>query len=262
MIECAISPTIRQMDLALQGDILFCLGNYCKMYPEYYSFFKRHGGDRFTIVDNGAYEFGKPLEGEDYLNIFKQVSGSELVAPDVEFDFDQTKELTRKFLKFLDSKDVDIEIQLVLQGKDYGDLINNSAEFISEEPPDPRISSYGVPLYNKKWQERAAAVKVLGQLSKRPIHLLGLHDPLELAFYNRKDNVRSADGGFAVKFAGYNIQWSMDEELPLDKKNHIDKLDITDLNRDAFEHNLKVLRSFSRRCESEYSTMPAKASMK
>ena len=261
MIECAISPTIRQMDLALQGDILFCLGNYCKMYPEYYSFFKKHGGERFTIVDNGAYEFGKPMQGDEYLNIFKQVSGDELITPDVEFDFEQTKELTIKFLKFLDERDIDIKLQLVLQGKDYGDLINNSVEFISEDPPDPRIVCYGVPLYNKKWQERAAAVKVLGQLSKRPIHLLGLHDPLELAFYNRKDNVRSADGGYAVKFAGYNIRWSMDEELPLDKKNHIDKLDITDSNRDAFEHNLKVLRSFSRRCESEHSAMPITTSL-
>ena len=251
MIECAISPTTKQMDLALQGDILFCLGNYCKMYPKYYSFFKKHGGERFTIVDNGAYEFGKPMEGEEYLDIFKQVHGAELVAPDVEYDFDQTKELTKKFLKFLDSKDLDIPIQVVLQGKDYGDLINNSAQFISDPPEDGRISCYGIPLYKKNWQERAAAVKVLGQLTKLPIHLLGLHDPLELAFYNHKDNVRSADGGFVTKFAGYGERWRMDEELRTDLKNHIDELSIVKSNKEVFDWNLKVLRAFSRRCETK-----------
>jgi len=255
MIECAISPTTKQMELALQGDILFCLGNYCKMYPKYYSFFKKHGGERFSIVDNGAYEFGQPMEGEEYLEVFKNVHGDELVAPDVEYDFEQTKELTTKFLKFLDSKDVDVKIQVVLQGTDYGDLINNSAEFISETPQDGRIASYGIPLYGKRWQERAAAVKVLGQLTKLPIHLLGLHDPMELAFYNSKDNIRSADGGFVTKFAGYNIKWEMDEELPKDKKNRINDLEIGADNQEAFDWNLWVLRSFSRRCESKESDL-------
>ena len=257
MIECAISPTINQMHLALEGDILFCLGNYCNMYPKYYSFFRKYGGERFSIVDNGAYEFGQPMEGEEYLEVFKNVHGDELVAPDVEYDFDQTKELTTKFLKFLDSKDVDVKLQVVLQGTDYGDLINNSAEFISETPQDGRIACYGIPLYGKRWQERAAAVKVLGQLTKLPIHLLGLHDPMELAFYNSKDNVRSADGGFVTKFAGHGIRWQMEEELPRDKKNKIDELSIDRFNKEAFDWNLSVLRAFSKRCESVESDLSA-----
>jgi len=263
-IKVAIAPILKNMDYANSGDIYFILANYWKQYPEYRKFFQDNQGAKFTIVDNGAYEYGKPLEGDSLLDVWKDSKANEVIAPDVEYDFPQTKHLTSKFIKHIEHKfDIDDplspnqppKIQIVLQGENYTDMVNSCMNFVHrrEDYIPSYVTSFGIPLYKKNWRDRFRAVRELSKSTDLPFHLLGLHDPIELALYEQDDKVRSADGGFAVKFGCYEVGWKIGGEIPNNRQlypNDIEKLVAdTQFKKDMIDINIQTLMSCARRSD-------------
>jgi len=53
---------------------------------------------KFKMVDNLAYEAGKPLDNETYVYLAAQMEVDEMVAPDVLMDAEKTFELTKTFI--------------------------------------------------------------------------------------------------------------------------------------------------------------------
>jgi len=265
MIKLAIAPVLDGMHYANLGDIHFILANYYLKYPRYRDYFLENKGKKFTIVDNGAYEFGTPLDMKTLCHIYEEAGCDELILPDVEYDWEQTKKLSWEALSWLQdnydeyNNDGDImldgpNLQYVLQGSDYSSMITNCSGFVHEREITSfrywNIQKFGVPLYKKNWQDRIYAVKQLALGTTRKFHLLGLHDPLELAVYKEKDNVFSADGGFAVKFGCYNMKWSLEGEFVVNRDkypNDIEKLEVTIDSDKSIKHNADIAKKLAKR---------------
>lgn len=262
MIKVAIAPVLENMEWANSGDYFFILANYYQKYEEYRNYFLKHKGKKWTIVDNGAYEFGQPLPLKELLEIYNEAGCNELILPDVEYDWEKTKELSRAALDELEEiYDYDTDVgrraapglQYVLQGKSYKELVENCYEFVHERQLTPfnrwKINTLGIPLYKKNWRGRIDTVRALASGTTKKFHLLGMHDPIELAFYQEKDMVERCDGGFAVKFGCYDMMWSKSAEWPNDRKrfpNDITKLDSSE-HGDAIAYNIATALAFAQR---------------
>lgn len=265
MIKLAIAPVLDGMHYANLGDIHFILANYYIKFPRYREYFLAHKGEKFTIVDNGAYEFGAPLDMKTLCSIYEEAGANELILPDVEYDWEQTKKLSLDALQYLEASydkhevggDTVIDgpsLQYVLQGSSYPEMVSNCSQFVHERELSTfrywNIRKFGVPLYKKNWQDRIYAVKELALGTVLPFHLLGLHDPIELAVYKRRDLVFSADGGFAAKFGCYNMKWSLEGEFIVNKTkypNDIEKLEVTIDSDKSIKHNVDIAKKLASR---------------
>lgn len=220
---CLIAP-IYDLDLTEQFEMHLLLSWMCEneVYRTFYqNLYKRRKRDKiFIILDNGANE--KMYANENYLDNAAALNAKEVQAPDVQFDYRATMDLTKQFLKnsYTQCKDHDMQIMGIPQGTKYKDfkaswdwMAQNSkiatlglgyrnvmaavqdeiCEWSDADWMD--LGIYDVPLMKtacepqtfKYMMSRLYFLKRkinLLELEKE-IHLLGLWNPAELKYYHR-----------------------------------------------------------------------------
>jgi hypothetical protein len=241
MVQIAFIVPVKLLHMVKDEPLQFIIAPYCEMYPEYLEFYRSSTG--YKIIDNGTWELEKPMEPERFLRIAKDVKASEIVLPDFEYKMHHTMARTREFVSVLSTAEKSqFKWQLPLQGDGYADLTHHGFDMLAEVKKMFNIEAIGVPLYNKDWVGRIAAVWYLKQFGLRDFHLLGTHDPIELAAYGPE--VRSCDGRFAFKYGLAKIPWCMKYQLPV---VHRFDMMVEPKHIETIKHNMLAWKLFAAR---------------
>lgn len=188
--------------------------------------------EEFKIVDNGAHEQGSSIDTETLFEMFLDVSGSELVAPDVLFNAELTFDRTSDFLGQLRAKQMQgaldrfkwappiMSVMLVPQGHDQESWVS-CLEKLSDLLSEVKWSTFTLGVskdYDSHPQfpgglESLFRLKNVVNLAKRfdRIHLLGWprnpHTPGNLARYLKAVGlrVRSIDTAKPFVYAEHGI---------------------------------------------------------
>jgi len=242
---CVIAPQ-HYLSWTCAGDWHFTIAPYIFKYPFYRQFYENHDKP-YCLIDSGMWELGRPIGNGLFVRAADVAKANEIIMPDKEFHPKQTLQYTMAFLKETPERDLKrFKLQLVLQGKDYDGIIEWFRAFELMDDIWP-IECYGVPLYNKDWVGRIGVVQKLLQMTDKPLHLLGMHDPLEFASY-RSQQVRSADGSFPVKVSMHRYKHTLDRPLPMFYRKSEETPYDPDL-LEYFEHNISILQSAMSRNE-------------
>jgi len=145
---------------------------------------------KFKMLDNGAYEFGKPVTDEKLLRIAKLCDVDEIVLPDVLMSGKESYELTKTFLQTNNLKG--FRTCAVPQGKDPQEFIASYCRIANTLDVD----TIAIPVWLEKkfGARRDVIVKLRKQGLWSPYvshHLLGLESITELTKYPR--GIRSVD---------------------------------------------------------------------
>jgi len=235
-----ISPTRYLERISIQGDIEFCLAHNALTSEEYRRYYKKQTGTKFTILDNGEHE-GSQVSYEDLFFLAVELGVQEVIVPDSLYNGAETIEKAKEFLRTfgydLTEPSIGKQLCLAVQGKDLTDWFPCFMYALKH----PLISTIGLTfdipfnVCNLK-----APTKTLLQVQRRlelleiiketyiktgkvkPVHLLGLSDPLELLFAKKYPFVRSNDSSSVVTHAMKNIKF-LDKGLPGEKvEGHLD----------------------------------------
>ena len=173
------------------------------------------------ILDNGAYEFGVGMEGEQYWKIIGQLKPTIVVVPDKFRDAEQTVQSARAF--FQEMEDRCLETQFELMGVPQGQTIEEW--FACYRKLAPLVDVIGIP--TAQWGDRTGIVRhflasKLDNMIEPRIHLLGCWNPMEVMMYKDVPRVKSIDTSLPFKYAerGWMINrcGNMDTVVPADWK--------------------------------------------
>ncbi len=216
-------PTLKNMELSLLGDRLFCLAHFYKQYPCYREFFlqiKKKYSTAFITLDNSAAE--RSLVTEDVLiEIVEELRPSEVIAPDVLFNKKKTLENLDKFIKRMDDEGLMRETKIF--GCPQGETKEAWIEAYDAMLTSPAVSVIGMSklAIPYAWldedaepdqgirEARGAAVGFLRLTNriKKPLHFLGMGDPAEFRCYTplKEPLLRSSDSCYSVLAATEGI---------------------------------------------------------
>ena len=178
------------------------LSQYYKSIPEYREFFlkRRQRGD-FIILDNGAAELKKSVQGLSVIDITRELKPTLVVAPDVIYNKNATITLTEQFLRanWLELQDLGVKVMAVPQGETPEEWLECYKRFNS----DPHVAWLGISMfYTPKFTSRLEVLKRIAPTVKKPCHLLGLwNDPFGLLEERKFDFVQSVDTAKPVEYA-------------------------------------------------------------
>jgi len=191
MVKIAVIPPARNFELMGLGDLLMVLPNLCNLSKDYREYVK--ASTKYKILDNGAAE-GAQETTEILLKLAKDLKIDEIIAPDVLYNADQTILATNKFLAKCPSR---FRIMAVPQGLKLTEWLKCYSAFDSNDAIDViGLSKFSVPKCFKEitleddiFTNRYEAMRRVYTKDK-PVHLLGLRNPLELKYIQ---NARSCD---------------------------------------------------------------------
>lgn len=226
-MDYAVISTVNNLELSLhnKSNTLMCLSWLAKEHKGYRDFFANLCDDKFIILDNGANE-DKIIKGAELLSIARSIGASEIVAPDVWKDVNETISETSNFLN--DHSDELVEYDFGVMGVVQGKTVEEIQECVIYYAQQPRITTIGIGFNNYDLVEfptinptqrnslaRHFIVRFINSICKKPIHLLGNYNPYELNFYKGIPNIRSTDSSSPVLCAHYDIAYG---EHGLDEK--------------------------------------------
>jgi len=192
------------------SDIYMCLAPFLDD-EDYKKFFKKRAAKgNFIIMDNGAAE-GKILSDDEIVKRAIEIGVSEVIAPDYLNDSQKTIYATNRFLDKYYQILATNKIQIM--GVVQGNSIEAALESFKNLKIDTRIDTIGLPFagldffpefdilnaINKTQRNALSRLffrRMLGDT--KPIHLLGLYNPLELGY---QQAVRSCDTSLPFKAA-------------------------------------------------------------
>ncbi len=259
-MQIAIISSIPELQYCDEGDMYMCLAQLCLQSKEYKEFFiERAKQGKFVILDNGVAE-GEQVDPATLIELAVEMGVSEVIAPDTLYDGIKTREATLEFCAaygyyLLKSG---INIMGVVQGKTLHDAICTSKVF----EDDPRITTIGLAFagydylsfnsINKTQRNAHSRLWMFNCLNnltpaiKKPIHLLGLYNPYELAFYKDLGEVRSCDSSSPVLCGLRNLpylSYGIKEKPPtkFDFKSEV----ASKVQRAIIENNIKNLKEWA-----------------
>jgi len=162
--------------------------------------------DRYVILDNGAYENGKPHEIDRYVQLIERLRPDEIVTPDVRFDAQATITATCQFLK--DHHESRYKYLAPVQGTNWEEWTHCYRTFlddpkvdvigITDVPVEKTVLSYAYDKLPAAFS-RVYAMEYLDRLGllQKPIHILGSVDPAELPWLRYFRHARSTDSKIA-----------------------------------------------------------------
>ena len=197
-MEIAVIAWINDIDdISGRWDIDMCLGHIALKNEKYYNYFKKRKQEWYwVLVDNWAHELGDCLEGEELINLTKEI-GSCLVLPDKLNDHTTTILKTTEFYNKYKHLKWDIEFMCVAQWDTLESFIQCYKHFTKFIPCERIAIPFNVCFYTdwpfdydkaktesqKKCMRRA---NLLAYMYDNKIlsldhnhHLLWLRDPLE-----------------------------------------------------------------------------------
>lgn len=179
----------------------------------YYKDFYQHRASKgdFVMVDNSIFELESALDGKQLLDYAKQVNAAEVVAPEVLGDAKATIKLVRDFIDLVKKDGNDIRIAATAQGASVDELLACYQLLYDLDGVDticmPFDIDYPTP-FTESVMDNIVARRVRGRIwlmnriaklrwTKKPVHLLGLQDPIELSFQKSHAFIRSNDSSSA-----------------------------------------------------------------
>lgn len=219
--------------------ILFHLYKNNNVYKEYYK--QNKSNNRFTILDNSAYEFyvkGEELDVESYVDTICELNPNLYILPDVLMDKEKTLNGVFKFLKEYKDK-----IESKTDSKPLAVVQGNSEEEFMEcllQYRDNGISNIAIPFHNSFFLDIKPDEYILndfgsefGKINKDHkyamgriqwviknkyilnlfdhVHFLGSHCPLEKVYYK---DYQSMDTGYPVKLGMVGEKLFREREKP------------------------------------------------
>ena len=255
-----VIPPLKHLNLMHSGDRYFCLAQLYVESKEYRDFFKRLPTNAWVTLDNGAGDHS--LVTEDVLfKVMSELMPNEVIPPDVLFDAGTTMENAEKFYKRMQKSGLDDKIEILFcpQGKSADDWFDSYLWGLEQSwIKTIGMSKIAIPkaLLDKEndtfiKEARHIAFNMLKASDKlqKPLHLLGMGDPREYAYYQHDEYskyIRSSDSANSVWSAINGIDWTKGKfkRIPTPKayfqrEISADKLQTTIT---IFENNVDFLR--------------------
>ena len=253
-----VIPPLKHLELAHMGDkCYYTLAHLYYQHEHYRQFFKAAVKKKdFVILDNSAAE--RSLVTEDILiEIVRDLQPSEVIAPDILLDKNNTLKALIRFIKRLEKEKLNnANIFAVPQGKTrkewlecYKEMLNNPYVKVIG------LSKISVPFC---WYKRATkdtyikearnkCIKYLNKnnLIKKPIHCLGQGDFKEFKAYKNIPLIRSTDSCYPILAAINGIEYSKNFKRIETHNNYFE----TKMNRKQIERailNILCLKKYTK----------------
>lgn len=220
-----VIPPLSNLELMDQGDRYFCLTQLYKRDPNYREFFRQRVADgKWVTLDNGAGDHDLVSE-RDVIMAAVDLCPSEVIPPDVLFDGVQTILNLESFIyalrgQFRIAAAKMPEIFAVPQGNNLSEWLFVYEYMLRHPQVDtiglskitvPKILFDAAPDQSIK-EARHMMFDTLKskEFIKKPIHLLGMGDPREFAYYKNEPLMRSTDSCNSVWSAMNDILFEND----------------------------------------------------
>lgn len=222
------------------------IAQYLKKYPEMMEFFKRQiGMGHEVILDNGAYEFGKPMDRDEYYKVIEELHPQIVIAPDSWKNDKETISLHDEFKRWKIEKGYDEKgnynfvTMSVPQGKTIYEYVDCCQE-MDITPSDIIGMSVG------SWKDvtgiiRPFMVSNLSHYEEPKIHLLGLWNASEITRVKDHKRVRSVDTSMPFKLAK-NSEMFTPSSINTEKMDF--EMTLTGQQEELAEMNLERMRNF------------------
>lgn len=190
------------------------LAHLCEEGSEYVKYYNKTQKFReWTLLDNGAAE-NSQINDEALIEKVKLMHPNVVIAPDVIFDGEKTIESTERFIKKIKNEVPGLQIMAVPHGKTEEEYIETFKYF--NESKD--INWIGISKFVsiKPFTDRVTCFMKINEEGfqiKKPIHILGCNNPVEISFFTNFPLIKSIDSCIAYLYK--------DQEIPLD--NSINK---------------------------------------
>lgn len=209
-MQIAVISPIKYLDFCKHGDIDMCLAHLALESKEYFDFYKKQVTDgRFVILDNGANE-GNQISGKQLIDLAIDLKVSEVIAPDTFQDAADTNEKLSVFCKvphYAELKKRNIKIQAVVQGRNIVEAWQHF-QFLENRQSVDTIG-LGFKCYDTTEFEHNTLSGMMSRIfltnaighSSKPVHLLGLYNPIELKYQKKYSWIRSNDSSAPIMLA-------------------------------------------------------------
>lgn len=249
-IKLAVELPVSLFSLCKLTDYDFVIASYCNESEGYMEFYKEirklnrksSGHQRWMILDNGAFENGKSMAFDDYMEIVDALRPHEVVLPDVVNDARATVEQSEEFLNKSFGKTYG-SFMGVLQGESINDYLY-CLEYYLRQSEVYKIRSIGIPyhLFYRPTLLRKTNIIKLCKSHFVSIHILGLPNPYEILDLKKFGKViTSVDTSLPVSAAAQGMLLS-DEIWPLGGRVPIDYTAERDTTEAVLEANIKFLK--------------------
>ena len=206
------------------NDMHLLLYHWAKQNSDYLEFYKH--SKVYKILDNSFYELRKQIDYHDLIEVAKDMQIQEIVAPDIMYDFQKTKEMCEDFFKYVPGG---MKVQAVVCGSSYKEIVkcfnwmneNDNIHVIAfskhgfSKMCDRKEyeRQYG-KMSDSEWHyhSRQIAFKFLKDNAKKPIHFLGCNLPLDY----KTEGIRSIDSKYVAKAANNYDKIDLDTKGVLD----------------------------------------------
>ena len=138
MFKISHEVPVELLEDSLQfNDYEYCLGHLFDKNPKYREFYKKQSAEtpeRTMILDNSAYELGKPMDGMAYLSVISELEPTEYIVPDIRNDADSNLKTMRRWLKYVDDP-IGVTAKLsktigVVHGESYEAYCQNYSDIV------------------------------------------------------------------------------------------------------------------------------------
>lgn len=215
----------------------------------YFNFFKESlEMGRKVILDNSAYELGKPYDLESYLYYINELKPTEYIIP----DFINSGEDTLFSLTMWKNLDVQGKAVGVVHGEDLDDFIHCYREMVDKV--DKIAFSFDNFFFNQNLPLSEVRYRVISILAddniidtSKPHHLLGCILPQEFKLWKDIEWIETIDTSSPVLHAFQNIRFTEDgiKEKSKVKINDIfSTAELTDEIESSIKHNCEIFRNF------------------
>jgi queuine/archaeosine tRNA-ribosyltransferase len=245
-------------ELSVYTDFDFALAHLINKNSTYLNFYKKQvEKGRFVILDNSAFELPQPIRGSELVRITKLLNPSVVIAPDFLNDVESTLKEVKSFIELVQKENLKVKIGGVVQGRNFDEWLRCYKEY-ENLPIDLICIPFDVPFNvnnikvgspTHQWMlNRMHLIKKLlkeNLLIKKPHHLLGASNPIEIIGYGNFPIEISMDTSSPIVH-GLNLIRFNEKGLPEEKiKNKLDFFVKANAKQmDVIIHNIKTLKNW------------------
>ena len=255
-MKFAAISTINDIELSKYSSINMCLAQHIAGNDKYIDYFKK--SNLFTIMDNGACE-EKQVDVDTLHDLAELINADEIVVNDILYNGKKTVDKVNNFFdNNITSKS--LGYMGVTQGKNPTEWFDCFIDlYKNDNITTLGLSKLSVPVCFSKITgttnlliNRLFVLQKINEmkLTSKPIHLLGLDEPVELAIAKRFDFVRSCDSCLPVLCGSEKISlkekyiFNLNEIRPR-KKFDFNK-SFNDIEKEIIKENINVIEVFAK----------------
>lgn len=189
----SVELPVKYLEYSKYFDYDFVIASTCLSHHEYLEYYEK--SNRFTILDNGAFETGAAISDMEYITLAQRIKPNILVVPDV---YKNSVATARRAVAFLDTWErvpiPNVELMGVLQGDSHNNSWDNLVAMY-EMLYSYRCKYIGLPYATGI--DRYQFLKAHPEIPN--VHILGSPTFTEIRALNLLSNVVSIDSSLPVK---------------------------------------------------------------